>query len=86
MKAEGLAILGVEKNGRADGRQAPDHLRQRPARHQDPQPLPDRDPGACRAIGRANRSTGGLPVQPATLVNPCGQAARPSAPERGWGQ
>ena len=43
MKAEGLAVLGVESAGRPDRRQAPDHLRQRPARDQDPQPVPDGD-------------------------------------------
>ena len=48
MKAEGLAILGVEKDGAADVRQALDHLRQRPARDPDSQPIPD---GHARSRG-----------------------------------
>ena len=43
MKAGGLAVLGVKAGGPPDRDQAPDHLRQRPARDQDPQPVPDGD-------------------------------------------
>ncbi len=43
MKAEGLAVLGASTGAGQNVRQAPHHLRQRPARDQEPQPLPDRD-------------------------------------------